>query len=101
MREPRGRAQYPREVFVDSSGFFALAYEKERHHQRAVETFTALYQAQSQMVLTNFIRAETHALILNRLGHQFADRFLAQFKQSPPSSRVRVSEQDEEDALTL
>jgi predicted nucleic acid-binding protein len=53
------------------------------------------------MVLTNFIRAETHALILNRLGHPLADRFLAQLRQSPSTTLIRVTEQDEEQALAL
>ena len=53
------------------------------------------------MVPTNFVRAETHALVLNRLGHYFADQFIQQLQQSPVATLIHVTEQDEELALAL
>lgn len=52
-------------------------------------------------MLTNFIRAEAHALILNRLGRHAADRFIAELASAPHSTLVRVSEADEQAALSL
>jgi predicted nucleic acid-binding protein len=100
-RERGPQAYYPRAVFTDTSGLYALIDEQDQHHPRAREVFNTLTQARSQIVLTNFIRAEIHALILNRLGHHLADRFLEQLRQSPATTLIRVSEQDEEQALTL
>src|SRR6476620_7749982 len=101
MREPGSRRSYPRDVFTDTSGFFALMDTTEQNHRRARESFSALSQAGSRMVLTNFVRAETHALVLNRLGHYFADRFIQQLQQSPVATLIHVTEQDEELALAL
>jgi uncharacterized protein len=100
-RERGPQLRYPRNVFTDTSGLYALIDEQDQHYPRAQEIFNALMQARSQMVLTNFVRAETHALILNRLGHHLADRFLEQLRQSPATTLIRITEQDEERALVL
>jgi predicted nucleic acid-binding protein len=77
MSKERGpQLSYHRAVFTDTSGLYALIDEQDQHHPGAREIFDTLAQARSQIVLTNFIRAETHALILNRLGHHLAYRFL-------------------------
>jgi predicted nucleic acid-binding protein len=52
-------------------------------------------------VLSNFIRAEAHALILNRLGRHAADRFLAELASAPRNTLVHLSEADEQAALAL
>jgi predicted nucleic acid-binding protein len=52
-------------------------------------------------VLTNFIRAEAHALILNRPGHAAATQFLTSLSTAPSTVLERVTEQDEEGALRL
>jgi uncharacterized protein len=102
MSKERGpQLYYHRAVYTDTSGLYALIDQQDQHHLGAREIFDTLTQIRSQIVLTNFIRAETHALILNRLGHHLADRFLAQLRQSPATTLIRVSEQDEEQALTL
>jgi uncharacterized protein len=101
MRERAARPPYPREVFTDTSGFFALMDQTEQNHSRAREIFRALSEAGCQMVLTNFVRAETHALILNRLGHHVADRFIEQLRQSPATTLIHVTEEDEDQALVL
>jgi predicted nucleic acid-binding protein len=100
-RERGPQLRYPRNVFTDTSGLYALIDEQDQHYPRAQEIFNALMQVRSQMVLTNFVRAETHALILNRLGHHLADRFLEQLRQSPATTLIRITEQDEERALVL
>ena len=95
------RAAYPRQVFTDTSGFYALLDRQDRHHSRARAIFTDLGRARSRLVLSNFIRAEAHGLILNRLGHLLADRFLEQIAQSATTTLVRVIPQDEEGALSI
>jgi uncharacterized protein len=100
-RERGPQLRYPRNVFTDTSGLYTLIDEQDQHYPRAQEIFNALMQVRSQMVLTNFVRAETHALILNRLGHHLADRFLEQLRQSPATTLIRITEQDEERALVL
>jgi uncharacterized protein len=98
---PASAQSYPRAVFTDTSGFFALIDEHDRNHARARAVFDVLARARSQMVLTNFVRAETHALILNRLGHHLADRFLTQLERGPTTTLIRVTDDDENRALAL
>jgi predicted nucleic acid-binding protein len=102
MRRRRGSASSaPAIAFIDSSGLYAVLDRGDTSHQRAVDQFHALSTAGTRLVLTNFIRAEAHALILNRLGHAVADRFLTDLSRMPPGSFIRVSQADEQAALDL
>jgi uncharacterized protein len=47
-----------------------------------------------RLYTTNFIVAETHALLLNRLDYRFAIRFLDQLEQSPTVVE-RITAEDE------
>src|SRR3712207_5084584 len=100
-RRRRSDGPYPADAFVDTSGLYALLDRADANHARAVAAFRALSAAGTRLVLTNFIRAEAHALILNRLGHAVADRFLADLRAIPSNSLIRVSEADELAALDL
>src|SRR4051812_2391386 len=100
MRSP-STPRYPRQVFVDTSGFYALLDRRDGQHAQARDRFRQLALARSQMVLTNFIRAETHGLVLNRLGHHLAARFLEQIAIAPDTILLRVTEADEARALEL
>jgi uncharacterized protein len=101
---PRSRRQSPRvpvAVFVDTSGFYALLDQSDTNHRRAVAVFRMVSAAGARLILTNFVRAEAHALILNRLGHTVADRFLADLGRLPANRVVRITEADEQAALEL
>ena len=63
---------YPPAAFIDTSGFYALLDRSDVNYRAAARVFDALSAAGTRLVLTNFIRAETHALVLNRLGHTAA-----------------------------
>lgn len=94
-------ASYPASIFVDTSAFYALADTTEGSHRRATPIARELERARARLVLSNFIRAEAHALILNRLGRHAADRFIAELASAPHNTLVRVSEADEQAALSL
>ena len=100
-RGRRSPTLYPATAFVDTSGLYALLDRTDANHERAVPLFRAVSAARTRLILTNFIRAEAHALILNRLGHTLADRFLADLRTIPADSLIRVSEDDEQAALEL
>lgn len=53
-------------VFIDSSAIYSLLNKKDLYHPKAQEVFTRLQEQRYSMVLTNFVIAETHALLLNR-----------------------------------
>src|SRR5690349_9449923 len=100
MRSP-STPRYPRQVFIDTSGFYALLDRRDGQHDEARDRFRQLALDRSQMVLTNFIRAETHGLVLNRLGHHLAARFLEQLATVSDTTLVRVTEADEDRALGI
>jgi predicted nucleic acid-binding protein len=98
---PPAPGQYPRGVFVDTSAFYALADTTEGTHRRTIPIARELERSRTRLVLSNFIRAEAHALILNRLGRHAADQFLSELARAPRNTLVRVSEADEQAALGL
>ena len=63
-------------VFVDTSAVYALVDRSDARHQAARETLEALRQRRAQPLLTNFIVAECHALLLTRLGGAIARSWL-------------------------
>lgn len=73
----------------------------EVDHEAAVRELNRLTQVGTQLVLTNFVRAEAHALILNRLGRAIADRFLFGLATDTTGSLVRTTEADEARALDI
>lgn len=55
----------------------------------------------SELVYSNFVRAETHTLLLNRADHWRANYFLATMKSSGWRGLQRVTEADEDSALEI
>jgi uncharacterized protein len=100
-RRRRTTSPYPARVFTDTSSLAALIYERDQNHPQAVSIFRSLNAHSVQFVLTNFIRAETHALLLTRASHYVADRFLASLTTTPSNVLFRVTEADEQKALEL
>jgi predicted nucleic acid-binding protein len=88
-------------AFIDSSAFFALVSSRDANNPTAKAIAQRLEAKHWRLFTTNFVRAEAHALILNRASHQAADRFLSNLRQSGPTTIIRVSEEDEEQALAL
>jgi uncharacterized protein len=80
-----------REVFVDTGAFYAALNRKDEHHREAVQLFTRAVEEEWQLVTSNFVVAETHALILTRLGRALATGWL----RDVPAEVVRVTAEDE------
>jgi len=92
---------YPMSAFIDTSGFYALLDRADAHHASAARIFAELSVARTRLIFTNFVRAEAHALTLNRLGHAAATTLLTRLRTTPVTTLVRVTEADEETALKL
>jgi predicted nucleic acid-binding protein len=60
-------------LFVDSSAFFAAAYQPDRHHGRAVE----ILRGRTDLVTTDHVLVESWLLLRHRAGRAVADRFWA------------------------
>jgi len=81
-------------VFVDTSAFFAIENERDRHHARALLARDALMSKGERLVTTDYILDEVYTLIRVRVGHRAA----VDFGQSVQSSRfVRVEPVTPED----
>ena len=85
-------------VFVDTAAFFALADEGQALHKAAVQIQLRLVRERWQMFTTNFVMAETHALVLRRRGRVDALRLLTELDGSGSLGAlniVRVEPEDE------
>lgn len=63
-------------VLVDTSAVFALLDRSDVNHSAARATLEGLKRRRAGPLLTNFIVAESHALVLSRLGSDIARRWL-------------------------
>lgn len=95
MRTPSGAV--PGRVFVDTSAYFAIASDDDIHHSRAIEVATT---QRRRNFTTNFVLAESHALLLRRIGRAAAARFLVATDRSG-TVIVRVSATDERRAREI
>lgn len=87
----------PGRILVDASAYFALAAADDVHHHRAVAVIDA---RRGRLFTTNFVVAETHALMVSRLGRAIARRFLDEIDASA-TVVVRVSAVDERRARAI
>ena len=85
---------FGRRALVDTSAYYALADLNESRHDAAAAIQRRLIQERWQLFTTNFLMGETHALLLIRLGHAVALRFLDAL-DGGSTSMVRVTEEDE------
>ena len=89
-----------RRVFVDTSAFFAILNAKDNNHTHAISIMKQLSTQPTQLFTTNFILAETHALLLKKLGYKLALQFLDNITAST-TTIIRVSAVDEQRATTI
>lgn len=94
------RAASANRVFLDSSAYFALANSSDIDHPRAIEVATFLGRKRRRLFTTNYIFAETHALLLRRMGRVVAARFIVELDSSG-TIVVRVSSRDERRAREI
>ncbi len=87
-------------VFVDTSAFFALVDSHDQEHAGALAIQTRLIAERWRLFTTNFVLAETHALVLARLGRAVAGRVLRQLDDSTLTI-VRASGADEQRAREI
>ena len=86
-------------LFADTSFLYALVDPADRHHKVCS---ALLGQAEDEIrliITTDFILAESHALLLSRLGGRAALTWLRQIRDL--GCVERVTEADEESALQL
>ena len=63
-------------VFVDTSALYALLDRSDKYHEAAPNTLEEVSKRRTEPLLTNFVVAECHALLLSRLGADVARKWL-------------------------
>lgn len=89
-----------RRVLMDSGAYYALADERALEHERAIRVRAELVSQRRQLYTTNFVLAETHALILNRRGRDAAAGIMRGIAESH-TIYVRVKRADELRAIEI
>jgi len=89
-----------RRVFVDTGGFYAFTDADDEFHEKACTLFQKASAESWILTTTNYVVAETHALILCRLGRKIALDYL-QGIFTGSTSVERVTEEDENETLQL
>ncbi|HSD10610.1 MAG TPA: PIN domain-containing protein [Candidatus Binatia bacterium] len=79
-------------IFVDTSAIYALLDRSDRNHRAAATILEALTVRRAQPLVTNFVVAETHGLLVARLGPDIARRWL--FGNVWAVERVMVKDED-------
>lgn len=70
-------------AFVDTSAWIALFSRRDQHHREADRIFRVAVSSKWKLLTTNLILAETHRLILQRVGIKAAAAALAKIQASP------------------
>ncbi len=82
-------------VFVDTSAFVALLRRDDAYHADAERIQQRLKAERVHLVTTNFVVAETHALLLRHLGGAAAREFLQEVDGGHMAMLVRAEAADE------
>ena len=91
----------PSRVFVDARAYVALARWNDEHHQDALAIAQKFRRQRASLYMTNFVVAETHALLLRYLGASAARSLLREVDKGTVCIVVRADPTDEELAKTL
>jgi predicted nucleic acid-binding protein len=86
------------EVFIDTSAWYPLLLTSHPEHDRLAGIVRGLVQRGRRIVTTNLVIAETHALVMRRIGIATALTFVQSATQ-PPNLVVRSNAQLEERAV--
>ena len=73
----------PAEFFVDTSAWYPLVVSKHPDHARLGARLRTLIREHHRLVTTNLVVAETHALLLRRVGRPTALTFVRTVHESP------------------
>jgi len=81
-------------VFVDSSAYYAYTDTDDANHAAALSLARRLAADQADFYTSNFVVAETHGLLVNRLDRDAAERVLERLYAST-TRIVRATQADE------
>jgi len=80
------------QLLVDTSAVYALIDRDDTYHRKAVTLLRSVPRRGLTPLLTNFIMAESHALLLSRLGAEIARDWL--LRQIWPVERITPEDEE-------
>jgi predicted nucleic acid-binding protein len=84
-------------IFVDTSGIVAAINSRDQYYPQAKEIFSRISDQRPVLIITNYIRLETHCLLNNKVSQDTALRFL-----KDPSWFIEwITPNDEQKAIQL
>ena len=81
-----------RRVFVDTSAYFATVNTRDSDHDGVSALLRTLVADRRRLITTNFVLAELHALLLNRVNRAVALQALQAIDASQVTTIVRVGQ---------
>ncbi len=90
-----------RELFVDSSAWYALADADDKHHHTAEAFLNQALKIYTRLVTSNGVVGETYTLIRTRLGYREAWEFITRVRSSSQLEMVFINEMIESQAYIL
>lgn len=87
-----------RQIFIDTSFFYAHAFANDIYHQEAVEFISS---ASVPLITSNFVFDELITILRYDFGHQVAGKYGSHLRESTICNLVRITPDDEEAAWEL
>lgn len=86
---------------MDTSTYFAAASQRDANYSQATILMDRLLLESQPFVTTNFVLAELHGLVLNRVSHHYARKVVELIQRSSTTTIVRAQRRDEERAWEI
>ena len=86
------------DIFVDSSGWIALADKDDSHHKEAASSYPSVFKNHKTLVTTNLVIDESYIVLLKELRHKAAIEFLGRIKGSLRILKIYSNENVETEA---
>ncbi|MBC8233270.1 type II toxin-antitoxin system VapC family toxin [bacterium] len=90
-----------RELFVDSSAWYALADIDDKYHNSAKAFFSQCLKDYARLITSNCVVGETYTLIRTRLGYRPAWEFITRIRSSSRLEVIFINEVIESEAYKL
>jgi predicted nucleic acid-binding protein len=90
-----------RQIFVDTSAWYALQIVDDAHHGKAREIFPAILRRFGKLVTSNHVIGETYTLLRMTRGYDEAMRFITLIRESPRLEEFFADQQMERNAYAL
>jgi uncharacterized protein len=84
-------------IFVDTSFWIAARFSRDPHHREAGELLVR--HAETPLITSNHVRAETWTFLRRRAGHQSAVHFLDRLERTSRLEVARIPAELEQEAL--